>query len=270
MFPPFSVSGIGVHSGTAVSATVSPGQPGSGIVFRIRDTQVAARPENLATGARRTRLARDGAYIDTAEHFLAIAIALDIPDIAVSLSAAELPILDGSAAPWIEHFPASVRKRRPRLVPISKMPTDETFTVTHGRSVAEITPIDRDSDAYIEAELDLSALSRPPLTHRFYPASDSIAGIAAARTFAFSHEIEAVRAAGLARGGSLQNTVVLTPDGVLNPEGLRFFDEPARHKVLDALGDLALLAALPRARILLRLPGHALNHEIVRRLSALG
>ena len=93
--------------------------------------------------------------------------------------------------------------------------------------------------------------------------------VAAARTFAFAHEVNALKAAGLAAGGSLKNAVVLTREGVLNPEGLRFVNEPARHKVLDAVGDLFLLGALPRAQIRLTRPGHRLNREIVRRIGAL-
>ena len=269
MFDPIEISGIGVHSGAPASVTLLPGEPGSGVVFEIGDVSIPARFEYTVENAqRRTILQRDGFSIETVEHLLAAAAALRVSDLRAVVSGPELPILDGSAAPWLSAFPRPLRRRGIPLHPISAS-EQLPIKVQVGDATAEIIPVQHESDAYIEVALDLSAIGCPVMRHRFYPASDPIEAIAAARTFAFEHDVEALKAAGLAAGGSLENAVVLTPNGVLNPEGLRFVNEPARHKILDAVGDLFLLGALPLACVRLARPGHRLNLEIVRRIEAL-
>ena len=269
MFDPFVISGIGAHTGAPARVTVEPGEPDTGIVFVVDGVSIPARPEYLVqTAKRRTVLRRDDVSINTVEHFLAAATALRVTDLRATISGPELPILDGSAGPWLSAFPKALRRRGLGLRPFLAR-EERPLELRVGDAVAAVVPVPRESDACIDVTLDLSAIGRPPMHHCFYPASDPMASIASARTFAFAHEVEALRAAGLAAGGSLENAVVLDRDGVLNPEGLRFVNEPARHKVLDAVGDLFLLGALPRARIRLIRPGHRLNLEIVRRLSAL-
>jgi UDP-3-O-[3-hydroxymyristoyl] N-acetylglucosamine deacetylase len=142
--------------------------------------------------------------------------------------------------------------------------------IGEGGSRASVVPVDSPAQASVRVDLrfDDPAVGRQGFS--FSPQTDDfVTAVAPARTFALLDEVERLRARGLARGGGLHNALVLGPDGPLNPEGTRFANEPARHKLLDALGDLSLLGGLPRARIDLVLPGHRLLHAVVRAASGL-
>ncbi len=275
MFKPFSIRGVGVHSGLDATVSVRPGEPNTGIVFYTPEGAVEAIAKNLKVGAMRcTTLAKAGAAVRTVEHFLAAVAFLDVRDLRVELSAKEMPILDGSAAIWYRRFIESGAAPAVRLQAVcsgrSGEPDDDPFgsplTVTSGKSIAEILPVEREADAFIEVEVDMSAIARPTESHRFTFARDSFEEISSARTYAFAHEIETLRKTGLAEGGGLHNALVIGPSGPINPEGLRFPNEPSRHKILDAVGDLFLLGGLPRAQIRMTRPGHHLNHAVIRRI----
>lgn len=269
MLSPFTVTGIGLHTGEISTVSIRPRPPCTGVVFEVHGETIEASPLRLSSDShRRTTLEKNGRSIQTVEHLLAAATMLDMKDLCIAVEGPEIPILDGSAALWFRHFIANGARPGVRLLPLRK-DTDALICVTQGDSIAHIRPTEKDADAFIDVLVDLSQVRLPPMHHRFYPASDNFEDIAGARTFAAVQDVQPLLDAGLAKGGSLENAVVLSDGGCVNPEGLRFGNEPARHKVLDAIGDLFLLGGLPRAQIHLQRPGHAANHEIVRVLSAI-
>lgn len=267
MLSPFTVSGVGVHTGEMSTVSIAPAEPGSGIVFVCKKEQIPVAPDYLSPDAgRRTALQKNGEAVETVEHLLAALAAFDLRDLRIDVSGSEIPILDGSASPWFEKLVQNGAGRGFCLLPVDEEKNERGITVVSGNSRAEILPVRKKSDAFIEVVVELSAISCPSMMHRFYPAADRFEDIAPARTFVFEHEVKHLLDANLAKGGDLDNALVLSKRGPLNPGGLRFFNEPARHKLLDVIGDLFVLGGLPCAQIRLFRPGHHLNHEIARRL----
>lgn len=268
MLSPFTVTGVGLHTGVTSTVSIGSGPTGTGPVFEMHGETVEARLSRLSpNGYRRTTLEKNRHVLHTVEHLLAAIAMLDTKDLRIAVQGPEIPIFDGSAALWFHRFITNGAHPRCRFFPI-RTSTDSPLCITLGESFAEIRVIDNDADAFIDVNVDLSAVGLPPMHHRFYPASDSFDDIAGARTFVFAQDIQSLKDNGLAKGGSLENAVVLGNDGCVNSEGLRFENEPARHKVLDVIGDLFLLGGLPRAQIRLHRPGHAMNHKLARVLEA--
>lgn len=256
-----SVAGVGLHGGQAARVELRPATPGSGRRFvQPGQAPIPATLDRVSGATLSTRLAGGGWSVGTVEHLLAAAFALDLDDLEVEVLGDEVPVLDGSAQGWLEAFD------RAGIVTTSSQPT--VFRVlapvmaSDGARWARLEPADR-LDVHAEVCFD-----HPAVGHHQVRYDGSAAAfrrdIAAARTFGFARDVEALRAAGLARGGSLDNAVVFGLDGPLNPEGLRFADEPARHKVLDLCGDLALLGARLQGRLTTHRPGHALTHALLR------
>jgi UDP-3-O-[3-hydroxymyristoyl] N-acetylglucosamine deacetylase len=270
MLSPFSVSGIGVHTGEVSTVSIVPAEPGSGIVFIGKKEQIPASVDYLSADVgRRTAFQKNRETVETVEHLFAALAAFDLRDLRIDVSGPEIPILDGSAAPWFEMLLQKGARRGFGLLPVNNVNSEENergIKVVSGNASAEILPVRKKSDAFIEVVVELSEISLPPMIRRFYPASDCFEDIAPARTFVFEHELKPLLDANLAKGGSPDNALVLSNRGPLNPGGLRFPDEPARHKLLDVIGDLFVLGGLPCAQIRLFRPGHHLNHEIARRL----
>ena len=263
---PAFVCGIGLHSGCPVQATLSPAPLGQGIAFVRADLPgrplVRARTENALEATNQTVLVEDGKRIETPEHLLAALFSLGISDARVTLDAAEVPILDGSARPWIEAIESvgvevsSSRLRRlcwARPIRLEAEGGSLSLAPASGFSI----------ECAIEQAHPL--IGRQRRTYRHDPAC-FVSEIAPARTFGLLSDVEALKKRGLIRGGSLDNAIVLDQDRVLNLGGLRFPDEFVRHKILDLLGDLALLGGVVEGRISAVNSSHRLHRRFLNLL----
>jgi UDP-3-O-[3-hydroxymyristoyl] N-acetylglucosamine deacetylase len=264
VFSPFEADGVGLHSGEPCRARVSPGPPRSGVVFATDKGDVRACVSSLAPqSSRATVLVCKEASVGTVEHLLAALAWFGEADARVDVQGPEIPILDGSAAPWVQRLAACGARPGPRMLPLSR-----AVSVALGPSRALARPLGPGEVPGVRVVFRVDGPPPREDAFSFAPRDDDFAALVApARTFATLDEARAMLGAGLARGGSLANALVLGPDGPLNPEGTRFADEPARHKMLDALGDLFLLGGWPLARVTLSRPGHAVNHELARAIA---
>ena len=244
-----------------------PAPAGHGIVFRRRDrpeTAIPARVESASTFDYATTLNVDGVSVGTVEHVLSAAFGEGLDNCVIELDGPEVPILDGSSLPFVRLFHAAGFERLGE--PVTTLPGSDPIRVSRdGRSVS-FEPDGPGLTITYEIDFPHPVVGRQELTVAIRPEEYS-ARIAPARTFGFAKDVEALRARGLARGGSLHNAVVLDDTGVLSGP-LRFRDEFVRHKVLDLLGDLALLGAVLNGHIHARKAGHALHIEFARALAA--
>ena len=229
------------------------------------NTRVEARATNVTTVRLGTTIANEaGVSVATVEHLMAALAALGVDAVLVEIDGPEVPIVDGSSAPFVDliaqvGLKASAAPRRAIRVLRSVSAEYQGRTATF---MPSLTPV-------IDVEIDFPHPAVGRQRYAFDISADTFTGeVASARTFGFKRDVDALRAAGLARGGSMDNAVVLDESGVLNEEGLRFADEFARHKALDALGDLALAGAPILGRYQASQPGHALNNVAVRALLA--
>ncbi len=256
--------GVGLHSGAPVTLRILPAPAGCGIVFRRTDLegfQVEATGRNVARVSYATSLMKKGVLISTTEHLLSAFMGIGIDNAIVELDNLELPILDGSARPFVEMvLKAGIRKqRRPRTY----LRIRRELELREGNKFIAVYPADTYAVSY--------TINFPhPLIGRetfLVELSDGnyLRDIAPARTFGFLHEAEAMRQQGLIRGASPENVIVLTRDGLMNPP-LRFRDEFVRHKVLDLIGDLALLGKQIRGNVVADRAGHAMHTALVSRL----
>jgi UDP-3-O-[3-hydroxymyristoyl] N-acetylglucosamine deacetylase len=256
--------GIGLHSGAPVKLRILPAAAGTGIRFRRTDLdgfEIEALGRNVARVSYATSLMKKGVLISTTEHLLSALIGTGIDNAIVELDNLELPILDGSAQPFVEMIlRAGVRKqRRPRTY----MRITRELELREGNKFIAIYPAETYSVSYsinFPHPLIGEEVFRVELTNGSY-----LREIAPARTFGFLHEAEAMRQQGLIRGASAANAVVLTRDAVLNPP-LRFRDEFVRHKVLDLIGDLALVGKQILGSIVADRAGHAMHTALVSKL----
>lgn len=255
-------TGIGLHSGKAVRLELKPAPAEHGVRFYRDDVGVCipARLENLARLDHATSLSHAGFSIDTVEHLLSALFALGVDDVAVHVDGPELPILDGSAAPFVILIhEAGLRPLAPlrRYLKVLK-----PVEVVRGNKWARISPSDQLRISY-EIGFDHPLLRQQEMSLRMTVES-YIESIAPARTFGFLHEVEMLRRSGLALGGSLENAVVIGESGVLNK--LRFEDEFVRHKMLDLIGDMALLGHPVVGHIEAHRGGHALHAALATKL----
>jgi UDP-3-O-[3-hydroxymyristoyl] N-acetylglucosamine deacetylase len=257
-------SGVGLHSGVSVNLRILPAPAGTGIVFKRVDLDgflVEAVSRNVARVSYATSLMKKGVLISTTEHLLSAFIGCGIDNAIVELDNLELPLLDGSALPYVEMIDRVGRKRQRRMRTFLKIL--RAVEVREGDKFIGVYPSDRYSVFYrinfphpmigqSEFEVDLSngAYSRD---------------IAAARTFGFLEDERKLKDMGLIRGASMENCLVLTRDGLLNGP-LRFPDEFIRHKVLDLIGDLALLGRRIIGRVVADRAGHAMHTALVSRI----
>lgn len=262
------LDGVGLHSGRTVSARLRPAPPDTGVVFHNGDRPDTPPIPARYTGVQDTRLATtlgNGAWrVSTVEHLLAALWAAGISNVIVDVHGGEIPVLDGSAAPWGAALSRAGRvaqgRPQPTLVvtaPIEVREGERWARLEPGPGLELSAHIAFDHDHIGEQSLSLS------LTAESFDAE-----LSWARTFGFLADVEAMRSAGLARGGGLENAVVYGDDGVINPEGLRRDDEAVRHKLLDMVGDLALTGVDIRGRFVASRPGHALNLQLVKALFA--
>jgi len=247
-----------------VRLRIQPAPAGSGIVFRrtdLDDFEVEATGRNLARVSYATSLMKKGVLISTTEHLLSAFIGAGIDNAIVELDNLELPILDGSARPFVEMIQkAGIRKqRRPR----SYMRIRRELELREGNKFIAVYPADSYSVSYtinFPHPLIGKETFRVDLSDGNY-----LREIAPARTFGFLHEADAMRQQGLIRGASTDNAIVLTRDQVMNPP-LRYSDEFVRHKVLDLIGDLALVGKQILGNIVADRAGHAMHTALVSRL----
>ena len=253
---PVFMDGVGLHGGKSVSMEIWPGAPGDGI--RVGRSHAAASPiGSLATTPtdRCTRLVLpDGSSVDTVEHLLAALRIQRISDCVLVLPDAEVPILDGSARPWLEALGGAGLAGSPA----GDIPVVRSFTFEYGASRYEVSPGPFELDVTIDYDHAAIGLQRVRCTEQ------DLGTLADSRTFALAQEIEALRRAGLALGGSLANAVVIGEDGPVNPEGFRRPDECVRHKALDLLGDLFVHGAAIGGKIKAYRPGHSGNGRLLR------
>jgi UDP-3-O-[3-hydroxymyristoyl] N-acetylglucosamine deacetylase len=267
---PLRFEGVGIHTGALAHVAIEPAAPNSGVAFlrtdvTDRDPRIPARADHV----RETRLGAvignaEGVTVSTIEHIMAVLSALAIDNAVIALDGPEVPIMDGSCEPFLRLIDRA--GRRPQAAPRQWLEILEPITVRDGEKSASLLPADRFEVAF-EIEFDAAAIGVQSLDlaidERVFRQD-----LAEARTFGFLHEVEALRAAGLARGGNLDNVVVIDQGQVMNPGGLRRADEFVRHKILDALGDLALLGAPILGRYEGRFSGHTLNNALARAVLA--
>ncbi|CAO3354368.1 UDP-3-O-acyl-N-acetylglucosamine deacetylase [Azospirillum melinis] len=265
-----TIAGVGLHSGVIVTLTISPADANSGITFLRTDLRgaaavIPARWDTVVDTRLCTVIGNDhGTTVGTIEHLMSALAGCGIDNAVVSLDGIEVPIMDGSAAPFvaaIEQAGIAVQKSPRRFIRILK-----PVAIGDGVKSASFTPDDATSYSF-EIDFDSAAISRQARALEIDP--DSFKDeISRARTFGFLHEVEGLRKMGLARGGSLDNAVVISGDTVMNAEGLRFKDEFVRHKILDAVGDLYLAGAPIVGHFHGVRSGHALNNHLLRALFA--
>jgi UDP-3-O-[3-hydroxymyristoyl] N-acetylglucosamine deacetylase len=269
-----SCVGIGLHSGRKVSLTLHPAPADSGIVVRRSDlgVELPARFDHVVDTRLSTTLGLPNRHsgqpdirVGTVEHILAALAGCGVHNAVLEVDASEMPVLDGSSKDFV--FLIDCAGIVEQDVPVEAVEVLRPVRVSSGESYAELRPGVRGFDMSVSIAFDAAAIGRQALTLRLGPAVFR-SRLASARTFAFASEVEQLRAIGLARGGSLDNAVVVDGDTVLNPGGLRMPDEFVRHKLLDAIGDLALAGAVLRGRYVAHRPGHALNNRLLRALFA--
>ncbi len=257
---PVSADGVGLHSGKPVRVTVSPAPPNSGIVFREHGhpVRIPAAPESVSNSHYATTIGWNGTRIQTVEHLMAAAAGLGIDNLDVEVAGGEVPALDGSARPFVALLASAGRTqqsapRRPIAIPYPIRVGDE-------RRWLEIVPSPGFRITYT-LHNDHPAIGRQELS--CVPTEKSfVEEFAPARTYGFLRDVGLMRKNGLARGGSLDNAIVVGKRGPLN--GLRYPDEFVRHKILDLIGDLALLGRPVIGHVSAFNAGHALNVELVR------
>ncbi|HEY7987261.1 MAG TPA: UDP-3-O-acyl-N-acetylglucosamine deacetylase [Methylophilaceae bacterium] len=263
-------TGVGLHTGDKVYLTLRPAAPDTGIVFRRVDlpepVTIKAAPEHVQDTRLSSTLEVDGVRIGTVEHLMSALAGLGIDNVYVDLSASELPIMDGSAGPFVFLLQSAGIVEQNALKKFIRI--KKTVEVQDGDKWVRFEPYAGFKMAFT---IDFS---HPVFEHSSQSvvidfAEDSyIKEVSRARTFGFMREVEALRAMGLARGGSLDNAVVVDEYRILNSEGLRFEDEFVRHKVLDAIGDLYLLGHPLIGSFTAHKSGHALNNRLLRALLA--
>ena len=252
-----ALDGIGLHSGKPVRLAVSPAPSDSGIVFRIGTERITAAPESVVDSHYATTIGRNGTRVQTVEHLMAAAAGLEIDNLEVEVDGAEIPAVDGSAKPFVALLLAAGRtqqaaRRRPIDVPHPiRVGTGARWIHIEPSSTFRISyTLDNDHPA-----IGTQVLSCVPTEELF------IEEYAPARTYGFLKDLGAMRKHGLALGGSLDNAIVVGKRGPLN--GLRYRDEFVRHKILDLIGDLALLGRPIHGHVIARNAGHGLNFELV-------
>jgi UDP-3-O-[3-hydroxymyristoyl] N-acetylglucosamine deacetylase len=263
-------TGVALHSGLKTSLTLKPAAENTGIRICRTDLLNGAREiivnwENVVDTRLATTVGNDhGSTVSTVEHLAAALAGCEIDNVLIEVDGPEIPIMDGSSAPFvflIECAGTVEQSAARKAIKILKPVTvgDENRSVS-------IVPAEDFSLAF-EIDFDSSAIDRQERTFQRIGA-DFKSDIARARTFGFDHEVEALRSAGLARGGSLENAVVVSGDKILNEGGLRFDDEFVRHKILDCVGDLYLAGGPIIGEVIASKSGHELNNALLRAVFA--
>ena len=261
-------TGVGLHTGEKVFLTLRPAAVNTGIVFRRIDLEpvvdVKAILDNVSSTRMSTTLERDGVRISTVEHLMSAFAGLGIDNVLVDLTAAEVPIMDGSAGPFVFLIEsAGVEEQR---APKQFIRIKQSVEISDGDKWAKFDPYD---GFKVDLTIDFyHPVVQSSQQHACIDFSESsfIKDVSRARTFGFLDEVEALQEAGLARGGSLDNAIVMDAFHILNDDGLRYRDEFVKHKILDAVGDLYLLGHLLVGAFSAHKSGHSMNNGLLRRL----
>ncbi len=256
------LAGRGLHTGTPARIRCLPAPPGAGITFVLDDVEIPARLAMVVGTHRGVTLGHRGRVVRTVEHLLAAAGGLGIANLRIEVEGEELPALDGSARPIVDALLAAGLAGQD--APWNPIDLAEPVWVNRGDAAVMATPAPALRISYVVAT-GASAVGVQTIDVED-PARAFAEQIAPARTWGFASEVEALRAEGLARGASEENTLGLGPAGYLWPA--RFGDEPVRHKVLDLLGDVALLGRPLRAHVMAIAAGHALHIDLARAIEA--
>ena len=272
---PVSHTGIGLHSGAPVTLTLRPGAASTGIVFERADlTDASGAPRQLAMQAgliqdtlMSSNLVDGDLRIGTIEHLLSAVAAMGIDNLVIAVSSAEMPIMDGSAIEFVKLIERAGIREQDR--PKSFIKIIKHVEVVDGDKWARLEPCDeRTGDGFVvdfTIDFDHPVIKAGGEHYRFVLGSQAFVDeIACARTFGFVKDLDYLKVHNLAQGGSLDNAVVLTDDGVMNPEGLRFVDEFVRHKILDAIGDVYVIGSAILGKMTAYKSGHALNNRLIR------
>ena len=265
------LTGVGLHSGLPVELRILPAAPNKGIYFCRTDlpgnAPILAHPEQVSATQLSTTLGPQGGHISTVEHLMAAFAGVGIDNAIVWVDGPEVPILDGSSAPFVAKFlevGIQIQNVRRRQILVS-----ESFEVRCGDQYVRyepwgFLPHTHQPALLIEGhvEYESDAIGCQTLTFPF--SHKNFLSLQSARTFCHINEIEQMRSRGLVKGGSLENAIVVDGERVLNPEGLRCEDEFIRHKVLDFIGDIALLGGQLTGKVILQKGGHRLHVEFAK------
>lgn len=261
-------SGIGLHTGAPVTLVLRPAPEGHGVTFLRTDIPgapaIPALHSNVVETSLATTLGKDGVQVGTVEHLCAALSGLGVDNLKVELDGPEVPIMDGSAAPFgylLRSAGIAEQRKTKKFLVIRKK-----VAVRDGDKLAEISPAQQFS---VRCNIDFK---HPLISDQSFELDFSDRAfhreISRARTFGFLRDVEALKRAGLARGGSLDNAIVVDEFSILNPDGLRYPDEFVRHKILDAMGDLFLIGMPVIGHLTAHKSGHALNHRLVTQVLA--
>lgn len=261
-----SCAGVGLHSGQPVTLTLRPALPDTGVVFVNRNgkgaTSLAASVEHLMPTELCTAISGNGFQVKTIEHILAALAGLDIDNVYVEVDAGEAPAMDGSAAHFVRLIRSAGIVPQSRRQPYLKI--TRPLEVVDGARRVRIEPSSTTKITYS------IHYNHPLIQTQTYLYEHSVHAfereIADARTFGFLQEVEALWARGLGQGGSLDNTIILSQDGILNESGLRFADEFVRHKILDLIGDFSLLGVPFIGHLIAERSGHAMHTRLVQQI----
>jgi len=261
-----SCFGVGLHTGTPATLTLHPAPPDSGIVFRLNDGQrqiaLNASVHHLVPTELCTALSLNGTSVQTVEHILSALVGLEIDNVIVEVDAPEVPVMDGSAGPFVRLIKKAGILRQDRRQPFLKIIRPIEVVDGHRRVVIEPASCTR---LTYSIQFNHPRIGKQNYSFNWgaVPFEEEIAE---ARTFGFLKEVEALWARGLGRGGTLDNTVVLSEEGIVNQSGLRFEDEFVRHKILDLIGDLALLGVPFIGHLIADRSGHALHTKLITQI----
>jgi len=261
-------AGVGLHTGQMIHLTLKPAPVNSGVVFRRVDldpvVEIKATAKNVGETTLSTCLVAGDVRVSTIEHLMSAMAGLGIDNAIIELDAPEIPIMDGSASPFVFLLQSagvleqSARKKFVRIL--------KDVVLVDGDKVASFVPFDGFKISFSIA-FDHPVFKGQSLhTEMDFSSASFVKDISRARTFGFMHEIEYLRSKGLARGGSMDNAIVVDDYRILNEDGLRFDDEFVKHKVLDAIGDLYLLGNSIIGEFRAHKSGHSLNNRVLRQL----
>jgi UDP-3-O-[3-hydroxymyristoyl] N-acetylglucosamine deacetylase len=259
-----SCTGIGLHSGEKVRLTIKPAPPNSGIAFeRIdisSDCRVRASFDNVVETNMATTIGFNGYSVSTVEHIMAAFFAMGIDNVLVQIDGKEIPIMDGSSAPFVfllKNAGIAIQNSHKKFLLVKKK-----VKVQDGNRSVKLIP---SNELKITYNIDFD---HPLIRNQSYEMSFSqsafINEISRARTFGFLKDVQTLRNNGLAKGGSLDNAIVVDEFRVLNEDGLRYKTEFVRHKLLDFIGDLAILGCIPIGHFVVERSGHSLNQQLLR------
>ena len=261
---PVSFSGIGLHTGYDVSMTLIPAPPGTGLIFRradLRGFEIEAKRAHVAKVSYATTLMKKGVMLSTVEHILSALYGLEIDNLYIDVDAMEAPIMDGSCSRFVEAvLEAGIEEQNAQRI---FLVIEKPIEVRQGDKFAGVYPSGTPRATYF-IDFEHPAIGRQRIDMELTPET-FCRELAPARTFGFTSDIEYLKKLGLVRGGSLENAVVLGPEGILNPQ-LRFPDEFVRHKLLDLLGDIALTGFHIIGHLRAERAGHAIHTALAERI----